>query len=411
KLLEMQRHVQLMHTSCGWFFSEISGIEAVQNLRYAARVLQLAREVDGPDFEKDFLMRLNQAPSNLAEIANGRNVYTRIVLPSVVTSNRVLAHSAMDLLFKPVPEVSHFYSYRVRRIALSEKVTITRKMIAGRIRITNLVTEDQSEEVFFAVYVPYPKLTLRVYAKKAGAEDDLEALRAKIDTFHDVVPFRAIEQFGEEHFGGQYMTFKDLFADEREKILSTLLREKFEKLTRSYKLIFKEFLPVLEEFHALGEKLPAHVRGAVEFVIREEAGNLMKRYAEDRDPEILSGAKPFLAQARRYQIGVISPENEHLIAAILLDEFGRLCQDWTLEQCERLIVLVEFAAQAGFSDWRYRMENQVFSLLVEKVYPRLRDAAGAELRLLEAVVKLAESLNINVKASLKVFEESRAGAT
>ena len=47
ELMEMQRHTQLMYTSCGWFFDDISGIETVQVIAYAARVLQLAREVFG----------------------------------------------------------------------------------------------------------------------------------------------------------------------------------------------------------------------------------------------------------------------------------------------------------------------------------------------------------------------------
>src|SRR5205814_1427264 len=34
KLLEMQRQRMLMHTSCGWFFDEISALEPVQVLRY-----------------------------------------------------------------------------------------------------------------------------------------------------------------------------------------------------------------------------------------------------------------------------------------------------------------------------------------------------------------------------------------
>jgi len=33
KLLEMQRHAQLMFTSCGWFFDEITGLEATQILQ------------------------------------------------------------------------------------------------------------------------------------------------------------------------------------------------------------------------------------------------------------------------------------------------------------------------------------------------------------------------------------------
>ena len=46
-LMEMQRHAQLMYTSCGWFFDDISGIETVQIIAYAARVLQLAQHVFG----------------------------------------------------------------------------------------------------------------------------------------------------------------------------------------------------------------------------------------------------------------------------------------------------------------------------------------------------------------------------
>jgi hypothetical protein len=35
ELLELERHTQLMYTSCGWFFDEISGIETVQIIAYA----------------------------------------------------------------------------------------------------------------------------------------------------------------------------------------------------------------------------------------------------------------------------------------------------------------------------------------------------------------------------------------
>src|SRR5262249_802702 len=42
RLLEMARNGQLMYTSCGWFFDEVSGLETVQVLLYASRVAQLA---------------------------------------------------------------------------------------------------------------------------------------------------------------------------------------------------------------------------------------------------------------------------------------------------------------------------------------------------------------------------------
>src|SRR5262249_24646836 len=45
KLLETQRNALLMFTSCGWFFSDLAGIETVQVLRYAARAVELQEEL------------------------------------------------------------------------------------------------------------------------------------------------------------------------------------------------------------------------------------------------------------------------------------------------------------------------------------------------------------------------------
>ena len=54
RFLEMQRHSMLMYTSCGWFFDEISGIETVQVMQYAARAMQLADEVSGQSLENEY---------------------------------------------------------------------------------------------------------------------------------------------------------------------------------------------------------------------------------------------------------------------------------------------------------------------------------------------------------------------
>jgi alpha-amylase/alpha-mannosidase (GH57 family) len=81
-LLEIQEHAMLMYTSCGWFFDDISGLEAVFVLRHAGRVCELAREHMGVDLEPEFLARLEKAPSNL-EGVNGRVVYEREVSPFV----------------------------------------------------------------------------------------------------------------------------------------------------------------------------------------------------------------------------------------------------------------------------------------------------------------------------------------
>src|ERR1019366_1721985 len=66
QLLEMQRHALMMYTSCGWFFDELSRLEPVQILLYAARALELARAF-GADLEPEYGAALAKAPSNEPE--------------------------------------------------------------------------------------------------------------------------------------------------------------------------------------------------------------------------------------------------------------------------------------------------------------------------------------------------------
>ena len=51
ELLEMQRFSLLMFTSCGWFFDEISQLESVLILKYAAMAIRLAEKTGSPPLE------------------------------------------------------------------------------------------------------------------------------------------------------------------------------------------------------------------------------------------------------------------------------------------------------------------------------------------------------------------------
>ncbi len=76
-LLELQRYSLMMFTSCGWFFNDIAGIETVQILRYAGRLIELARAIADTDLEPPFLTRLEAAQSNNPAEGNGRQIYLR----------------------------------------------------------------------------------------------------------------------------------------------------------------------------------------------------------------------------------------------------------------------------------------------------------------------------------------------
>ncbi|MEQ8329301.1 MAG: DUF1926 domain-containing protein [Longimicrobiales bacterium] len=74
ELLEMERDALRMFTSCGWFFDDIAGLEAMQVLRYAAHALDLLG--DGADaLEGRLLERLETAVSNDPDEGTGRDLW------------------------------------------------------------------------------------------------------------------------------------------------------------------------------------------------------------------------------------------------------------------------------------------------------------------------------------------------
>jgi alpha-amylase/alpha-mannosidase (GH57 family) len=77
--LEMQRSAMLMYTSCGWFFDDICSIEAVQIMRYAAKAIELAKEVSGKDLNPGFETVLEKAPANAKGFVSGKHAYEVLV--------------------------------------------------------------------------------------------------------------------------------------------------------------------------------------------------------------------------------------------------------------------------------------------------------------------------------------------
>ena len=87
-------------TSCGWFFSEISGIETTQIMKYAARAMQLSKSFTSKDLEADFVEILSKAKSNIQGYGNGKDVYERFVKPSVVSIKQIASLWAISSMLE-----------------------------------------------------------------------------------------------------------------------------------------------------------------------------------------------------------------------------------------------------------------------------------------------------------------------
>ena len=152
RLLELERQSLLMFTSCGWFFSEISGLETVQVLRYAARAAQLARDLVGLDLEPDFEALLSKAPSNLKERGDGRQIYDELVKPSVVTLEGVAAHLAIASSVREVAEEGRMFCHAYRLEGRRRSQVGPVNTAVGRLVLEHLLTGERLDALYCVIH-------------------------------------------------------------------------------------------------------------------------------------------------------------------------------------------------------------------------------------------------------------------
>ncbi len=112
KHLYAYKYISYAFSSDGWFFAEISGIEAVNNLLFAKRAIDL---IGDREVEEQFLKVLSKAPSNLQIYGNGLGVWQSLVLPQGVSKERLITSITALELSDVIPQegtLGNFY-YKV----------------------------------------------------------------------------------------------------------------------------------------------------------------------------------------------------------------------------------------------------------------------------------------------------------
>ncbi len=153
ELLELLRHTQLMYTSCAWFFDDIAGIETVQVIAYAARVLELAAGLFGPEgtaLEVPFLAELAKARSNDPAEGTGANLYAKRAKSAKVGLVEVAAHYAISSVFRAYPEHARVFCFHIQQIAETTQNSGRGRLVSGEAAIRSTLTGEH-ERVFYAV--------------------------------------------------------------------------------------------------------------------------------------------------------------------------------------------------------------------------------------------------------------------
>lgn len=257
ELMELERHTQLMYTSCGWFFDEISGIETAQIISYAGRVLQLAAKLFGEagrNLEAEFLAKLVTAHSNLPEMGNGAEVYRRFVGGTRQDMAHVGAHYAISSMFRNYP-TGQLFCFDVLRHSYDLLTSGHGRVALGRASIRSRVTEESEEICFAVLHLGDQNLSAAVKRFRPGDEASWATFNKNARAAIRRANLPELIRFIDRYFGGTLYSLSSLFADEQQRILKSILNQTLEQVESSLMHIYEEHATLL---HFLGESnMPA----------------------------------------------------------------------------------------------------------------------------------------------------------
>ena len=295
RLLEAQRHGQLMFTSCAWFFDDISSVEALQVLSHAARAIQLTRLATGADLEPAFVERLAEAKSNLPSQGDGRALWDKRIRGGAVDLEKVAAHYAISALLAPHPPSTVVYAWAVVAQDFRHHRVGNAHVVLGRAIFTSRVTTEANDIAFAVMHFGHQNVSAGVRAVEdeaawadlcarfdmAAESGDVAAILRALDAFFDELP----------------LSISSLFLDEQRRFLDEVLQATLSEDEALFKQVYDRRAPLMRTLTAMNAPLPSVLKAASEFVINAE----LRRQLSSPGLRI-DTLRPILDDSRRWEV-------------------------------------------------------------------------------------------------------------
>ena len=275
QLMELRRHLLLMYTSCGWFFDDIGGLEAVQVIKYAARAIQLGEGLFDEPLEKPFLEILEGAGSNQRNL-NGRIIFDTTVKGLMVKLSRVALHYSMMhlLMHYDRADSNNIYCYDVytRDEVLWRSGPV--KMAVGQVQIVSQTTLERETFAYAVLHLGDHNVIAgaRAYPNRELYHHMSQHLSQAFHAADFPKVIRLLDQF----FQGQTNSLRHLFLDEQEVVINQLVSNSLDEAIMYNQHIYEHSVSFMRFLKGMGQGIPDILRQAAAVSVREKFQSQLK---------------------------------------------------------------------------------------------------------------------------------------
>lgn len=399
ELLEIQRQAMLMYTSCGWFFSEISGIETVQIMKYAARAMQVAARFTNKNLEEKFLEILSEAKSNIPENGTGKDIFEKYVRPSVITLKQIASLWAITSLYQDIDDEENVYCYIVKREDYQKVQKGNSTLLLGHIEIQSRVTLQKSNLMF--ALMQYAGGDFHCAIKEYSDAESYAKLKQNLTNTFLLNPLTEIIRSLDESFGKEYFTLKDIFIEERRKILEILIQNKMRKYAQIYQEMYDEGKGSIYQMQNLGLAVPEEFKIAAHYSLSKKFNDLVVSSGGFVDPSVIQEIAGINFEAKALGIKLDKAQSNRIFAKKIDQNISRLAYSLEIQQADVLMELFDYVEklelEIDISEAQNTYYTRIYHRIGEIIDLCQKSKRASEKRFAQMLLDIGEKLNINTE--------------
>ena len=346
KLMEIQRMAQLMYTSCGWFFADISGIETVQILKYAARAIELAKDFSKTDIEKTFLTYLQKAKSNIPEAGNGKDIYNKWVKTSIIDFKQIAAQYAIETYFdKDETPKEELYCYKIKKHTEKRYQSPNQNLVFGRLEVVSDITLEKQNMSYVMLHTKNSDFYCAV--KEYKCSEDFNFEKQEIHSVFEKGNLIDILQAIETYYESKFYSLKDIPIDRRKVILENLIIKNLKKASRTYKDLYESLLNPICYLNDLGMDIPEGFRVCAKYTLLSNIYKELSELVNYSDKQKIEKILKNKTLTDKFYIKLDDVKIKELMSQKLLEKVQLLKNEPSVENNQELLNLFNLIEKLG----------------------------------------------------------------
>ena len=277
----------------------------------------------------------------------------------------------------------------------------------GHIEIQSKITLQKSNLIF--ALMQYAGGDFHCAIKEYSDDAEFNRLKNDLIKVYLMNTITEIIRAMDEYFGKEYFTLKDIFIEERRKILQIMLKGKLAKFSQIYQQMYDDGKGAIYNLQGLGLNIPDEFKISAAYALSKKFNDIVTHSGGFLDDDMIQQAVDINFEAKRIEITLDKKSSNVIFSKKILQNVNRLVHSFEIQQAEVLLEIFDNVEKLELQVDIAEAQNTYFA----KIYHRIGDILetdavnknSANRRFIEMLLDIGGKLNINTEFYQKKLDK------